>query len=197
MAESEIIFKSNRPDVDIPEVPLTDYILDGLSEDVAEKPALIDGVAGRKYTCKYLILLPFPRVEIHVFGLRCSRPVEAHDLQVRQHTEEPWLPEGRRFGHPRSQPARIPHHLPRMFGSWWYRDHQQVSGFSCVVQRHQSYPKSLSPLYKQEELHHQFELTKPKFLVTIPNFKDVSMAVAKETSVEKVHKRFGLRILSL
>ena len=44
-----MIFRSPLPDVEIPEVPLSEYVLGGAAER-AEKAALIDGVSGRVLT---------------------------------------------------------------------------------------------------------------------------------------------------
>src|SRR5215204_3374341 len=50
MARSdEMIFRSPFPDVEIPEVPLTEFVF-GLAAEHAERPALIDGVSGRVLT---------------------------------------------------------------------------------------------------------------------------------------------------
>ncbi|HVF28843.1 MAG TPA: 4-coumarate--CoA ligase family protein [Pyrinomonadaceae bacterium] len=45
-----MIFRSPHPDIDIPEVSLTEFVLRRLIER-GEKPALIDGVSGRVITC--------------------------------------------------------------------------------------------------------------------------------------------------
>lgn len=44
-----MIFRSPYPDVDIPAIPLTDYVFERAAE-LASKPALIDGPTGRTYT---------------------------------------------------------------------------------------------------------------------------------------------------
>jgi acyl-CoA synthetase (AMP-forming)/AMP-acid ligase II len=47
--ELSMIFRSPTPDVDIPEVPLTSFVL-GRAEDLADKPAFIDGPTGKALT---------------------------------------------------------------------------------------------------------------------------------------------------
>ncbi len=42
-------FRSHYPDVRVPEMPLTEYVLQRAGE-LAEKPALIDGPTGRTLT---------------------------------------------------------------------------------------------------------------------------------------------------
>src|SRR3954462_9779046 len=44
-----MIFTSPYPDVDVPAVALTDFVLER-SEQYGDKPALIDGPSGRTYT---------------------------------------------------------------------------------------------------------------------------------------------------
>src|SRR5687768_5158770 len=47
--ESRMIHRSPLPDVEIPDVPLVDYVLDR-ADELGEKPALIDGPSGRTLT---------------------------------------------------------------------------------------------------------------------------------------------------
>ena len=46
-------FKSPHPDVEIPEIPLHEFVLQQTSE-LSEKPALIDGPSGRTLTYQQL-----------------------------------------------------------------------------------------------------------------------------------------------
>jgi 4-coumarate--CoA ligase len=44
-----IVHRSPLPDIDIPEIPITDYVLKEAAR-VPDRPALIDGPTGRTYT---------------------------------------------------------------------------------------------------------------------------------------------------
>jgi acyl-CoA synthetase (AMP-forming)/AMP-acid ligase II len=51
--EATVIFHSPYPDVDIPKVPVTEYILER-ARPFADRPALVDGPSGRTYTYRQM-----------------------------------------------------------------------------------------------------------------------------------------------
>ena len=140
-----MIVRSPYPEVEIPELSLTEFVLERVAE-YGDRPALIDGPSGRTVTYAEFA----GAVKSMAAGLA-----------------------GRGFGKGDCFAIYLPN-LPE-YGIAFHAV-AAAGGANTTV----------NPLYTSEELAHQLNDSKARFLLTIPQFADKAQAAASSSDLEEV-----------
>ena len=129
-----MIFKSQQPDIDLPETDLTSVVF-GRVDELGEKPALIEGTTGRTLTYNQL------REQTNKFSAGLNeRGFKKGDVMAI------FIP-------------NMPEYAVIFLGV------AAVGGINTTV----------NSLYSTADLVHQFNDSGAKFLITIPEFLDLSL----------------------
>ena len=140
-----MIFKSPYPDVEIPEIALTEYLIERMKM-YGDKTAMVDGPSGRSYTYNQLI----GGIQRVAAGLQ-QRGLQKGDVLA---IYSPNLPE-----------YTIAFHAVSLAGG--------------IV-------TTINPLYTADELAHQLNDAKAKFLVTISLFLENAQEAAAKSNIQEI-----------